>query len=247
MPDLHFGPVLPATMPCMCCRYLRSSDKRRLIETFHLCGQSNDPASIELPPCDYNVAPATRQPVIRHNRNNGERELVLMRWGLVPQYAKGLKDFSGTSTINARADTLYQKAIWRIPLQRRRCIIPADGFYEWQALLSMTRTNGRRTKRPFAFTMADGQPFAFAGLWSAWKCPENGDWLQSFAIITTEANELMAPVHNRMPVILRSEDYTRWLSRDSAEPLPIDLLRPYPAEAMQTVPCDVFNAQTVSS
>jgi putative SOS response-associated peptidase YedK len=230
----------------MCCRYLRSSDKKRLIEAFHLGGQSVDLANVDLPPCDYNVSPTTRQPVIRHNRTTGERELVLMRWGLVPQYAKDLKDFSGASTINARADTLDQKAIWRIPLQRRRCIIPADGFYEWQALLSMTRTNGRRTRRPFAFTMADGLPFAFAGLWSAWRCPVDGGWLQSFAIITTEANELMAPVHNRMPVILRSEDYTRWLMRDPDEPLPIDVLRPYPAEAMQAVSCDPRDAQATA-
>jgi putative SOS response-associated peptidase YedK len=231
----------------MCGRYLRSSDKKRLIETFRLHGQGGGSANVDLPPCDYNVSPTTKQPVIRHNRNSGERELVVMRWGLVPQYAKDIKDFSGASTINARADTLNEKAIWRIPLQRRRCIVPADGFYEWQALSSMTQTNDRRTKRPFAFRMADGQPFAFAGLWSAWKSPVNGDWLQSFAIITTESNELMAPFHNRMPVILRTEDYTPWLTRDRDAPLPLEMLRPYPAEAMQAAPCDRFDGEVASS
>jgi putative SOS response-associated peptidase YedK len=227
----------------MCGRYLRRSDKYHLAEVFQIAG---DLDHLDIPPVSYNIGPTTHQPVIRHNRNTGERELVLMRWGLVPQFAKSLEDFDGTSTINARAETLTGKAMWRIPLETRRCIVPADGFYEWKKLDAMTGTQSRRISKPYAFTMKDpnSPPFAFAGIWSAWKDP-SGSWLQSFAIVTTTANELMAPVNNRMPVILQPKDYTRWLSRDRQQPneasvpvkdLPLDLLHPYPAETMQAIP-----------
>ena len=118
---------------------------------------------------------------------------------------------------------------------RRRCLVPADGFYEWKKI-------DPKTKQPYAFAVTDGEPFAFAGLWDVWKEPD-GHWLQSFSIITTDANELMEPVHNRMPVILHPRDYDRWLTREprSAEGmghghLGIDLLRPYEADAMKMGP-----------
>jgi putative SOS response-associated peptidase YedK len=158
-----------------------------------------------------------------------------MRCGLVPHYAKGLADFKGFATINARAESLMKSAMWRAPFQRRRCLIPADGFYEWKKL-------DATTKQPYAFAVTDREPFAFAGLWDAWKEPDGG-WLQSYSIITTDANELMEPVHNRMPVILHPRDYTRWLTREpgSAEGLghgqpPTDLLRPYEAEDIKMGP-----------
>ena len=227
----------------MCGRYLRRSDKHCIGETFHISG---DLAALDIEPTNYNIGPTTHQPVIRHNRNTGVRELVLMRWGLVPQFAKALEDFDGTSTINARAETVTGKAMWRIPLETRRCIVPADGFYEWKKLEAMTGTQSRRISKPYAFTMKDpnGLPFAFAGIWSAWK-DACGSWLQSFAIITTTANELMAPISNRMPVILHPKDYTRWLTRNqrqsneasvAVKDLPLDLLQPYPAETMQAIP-----------
>jgi putative SOS response-associated peptidase YedK len=227
----------------MCGRYLRWSDKKRLAETFEIPG---DLSQLAIAPVDYNIAPTTHQPVIRHNRKTGEREMVLMRWGLVPQFAKSLQDFDGTSTINARAETLTGKAMWRIPFETRRCIIPADGFYEWKKLEAMTGTQSRRISKPYAFTMKhpDHSPFAFAGIWSAWK-DESGAWLQSFAIVTTTANELMGPIHNRMPVILHPKDYDRWFTRGRQQAneatvglkdLPIDILLPYPADAMQAVP-----------
>ena len=131
-----------------------------------------------------------------------------MRWGVVPHFAKSLADFKGFSTINAQAETLISKAVWRIPFQRRRCLVPADGFYEWRKI-------DAKTKQPYAFAMTGGEPFAFAGIWDGWKDPE-GNWLQSFSIITTDANELMEPVHNRMPVILHPRDYDRWLTREPA-------------------------------
>jgi putative SOS response-associated peptidase YedK len=218
----------------MCGRYYRRSDKQRIAEAFHLRG---DLDGMILPPWDYNVAPTSFQPVIRHAKETGERELVLMRWGMVPHFTKQLSDVKGVSTINAPAETIMKTAMWRVPFQRRRCLVPADGFYEWKKL-------DPKTKQPYAFSMSQGEPFAFAGLWDAWKDPEGG-WLQSFSIITTDANELMASVHNRMPVILKPADYTRWLTREqgSAEGMghgdpPLDLLRPYDSDAMQASLCN---------
>jgi putative SOS response-associated peptidase YedK len=147
---------------------------------------------------------------------------------MVPYFAKNLADFKGFSTINAKAETLTSKPMWRGPFQRRRCLVPADGFYEWKTL-------NAKTKQPYAFTLSSGDPFAFGGIWDAWKEPDGG-WLQSFAIITTDPNELT--VHNRMPVILKSSDYDRWLTRDDPEHPPVDLLRPYDAGDMKAFPVD---------
>jgi putative SOS response-associated peptidase YedK len=210
----------------MCGRYVRKSDKQRLREAFHL---RTVPDSVALAP-NYNVAPTTFQPVIRADKETGERELVTMRWGMVPYFAKSLADFNGFSTINAKAETLTTKPMWRGPFQQRRCLVPADAFYEWATL-------DAKTKQPYAFTMRSGEPFAFAGLWDAWKEPDGG-LLQSFAIITTDPNELAATVHNRMPVILKPSDYDRWLMPDDPERPPVDLLRPYNAGEMRAYPVD---------
>jgi putative SOS response-associated peptidase YedK len=241
----------------MCGRYLRRSDKQRIAETFRI---AQGLADLVLPPWDYNVAPTTHQPVIRQDRDTGEREIALMRWGLVPYFAKDLKSFT-YSTINARAEALSTSAIFRGPFERRRCLVPADGFYEWKKLAGLPSTTGAKptkkqsvARQPYAFAMAGGQPFAFAGLWDRWKDPAGGI-LESFTIITTTPNELTSTVHNRMPVILRPQDYDLWLSHSRARKnapakplldLPqldvpqldvpqlelIALLRPYPAEQM---------------
>jgi putative SOS response-associated peptidase YedK len=205
----------------MCGRYYRRSDKQRIAEAFKL---GRLPDGFVLPP-DFNVAPSTSQPVIRANRETGEREIEMMRWGLVPYFAKSPAEFKGFSTINAKAETVATNPTWRTPFRKRRCLVPADGFYEWK------RTTAKE-KQPYAFGMATEQPFAFAGLWDAWKEPDGG-WLISYAIITTDANELMEPVHTRMPVILKPDDYDRWLSRDENERPPLDLLRPFDADKME--------------
>ena len=210
----------------MCGRYYRRSDKQRIAEAFHL---GELPEGFVLPP-DFNVAPTTSQPVIRASRETGERKLELMRWGMVPYFAKNLAQFKGFSTINAKAESVATNPTWRTPFRRRRCLVPADGFYEWKPLTP-------KTKQPYAFALKRGEPFAFAGLWDAWKQPDGG-WLLSYAIITTDPNELTATVHNRMPVILRPADYDRWLSRDENAPPPIDLLRPYDADKMTAHPVD---------
>ena len=154
--------------------------------------------------------------IIRQSRHTGERELVQMRWGLVPFFTKSLGDVKGISTINARAETVAGSGTFREPFKRRRCIVLASGFYEWKKL-------DAKNKQPFAFDLANGKMMGFAGLWDAWKEPKASPqavdhWLQSFPIIATEANELMAPVHNRMPVILHSRDFDRWLDREGHRP-----------------------------
>ncbi len=211
----------------MCGRYLRRSDKQRITEAFRL-GQL--PEEFILPP-DFNIAPTTFQPVIRLHRDTADREVVMMRWGLVPYFARSLAEWKGFSTINAKSETVEERALWRGPFEKRRCLVPADGFYEWKKL-------DAKTRQPFAYTLRQGQPFAFAGLWDAWKNPDTGDWLQSFAILTTGANELTAHVHDRMPVILHPRDYDRWLDRGEAAQPPLDLLRPYEAEEMMAAPCN---------
>ncbi len=142
------------------------------------------PEDFVLPDWDYNVAPTSFQPVIREQRETGERELVMMRWGMIPNFAKSLAEFKGMSTINAKAEAVTTNAMWRVPFKRRRCLIPADGFYEWKKI-------DEKSKQPYAFSMKDGEPFAFAGLWDAWRDPAaDNNWLQSFTIITTDPNEL---------------------------------------------------------
>jgi putative SOS response-associated peptidase YedK len=177
-----------------------------------------------MPAADYNVAPTTYQPIIRQSRESGDRELILARWGLVPFFTRDLKEIKGLSTINARAETIATSRTWREPMKKRRCLIPVNAFYEWPK-------EGKPPKQPYAFELSSGNLFAFAGIWDAWKDGE-GHWLQSFAIVTTEANELMSRIHPRMPVILHSRDYDRWLDGEETEQLPLDLLRPFESSAM---------------
>jgi putative SOS response-associated peptidase YedK len=154
----------------------------------------------------------------------------MMRWGLLPYFAKNPAEFKGFSTINAKAETVQKNPTWRTPFRRRRCLVPADGFYEWKAI-------SPKKKQPYAFALTNREPLAFAGLWDAWKEPDGG-WLISYAIIATDANDLMASVHNRMLVILKPSEYDRWLRRDDADRPPLDLLRPYDADKMTMHPVD---------
>jgi putative SOS response-associated peptidase YedK len=210
----------------MCGRYGRRSDKQKIAEEFRV---KNDLTVLSMPPHDYNVAPTTFQPVIRESKD-GTREMVLMRWGLIPWFTKQLSDAKGISTINARAETVPTARTWRDPFKKRRCIVPASFFYEW-------KPTGSKTKQPYAITATDSPMMGFAGLWDAWKDGQ-GQWLQSFTIVTTEANELMSTVHSRMPVILHPRDYDRWLSREVTDQPPIDLMRPYESEDMELAPAN---------
>jgi len=170
----------------------------------------------------YNAAPQSFQPVVRLNRDTNQREVALLRWGLVPFWAKDAK--IGLNTINARAEEAAAKPAFREALKKRRCLVPADAFYEWQRLDS-------KKKRPFAVALKSGEPYAFAGLWESWNSTV-GDALETFTILTTDPNELMSPIHNRMPVIVEPQNYERWLDSENPTQPPVDLLRPYPAEAM---------------
>ena len=174
----------------------------------------------------YNVAPQSTQPVVRLNADTGKPEFTLMRWGLVPYWAKDPK--IGYTTINARAEEVATKPLFRDALKSRRCLVPADAFYEWQKL-------GAKAKKAFAFGLRSGEPYAFAALWERWK-PKEGEPVETFTILTTDPNELAEPVHDRMPVILEPQNYARWMKSGDPTHLPVDLLRPLPAEKMRSWP-----------
>jgi putative SOS response-associated peptidase YedK len=175
----------------------------------------------------WNVAPTDSLPIVRYDSKAGERSLDLMRWGLVPHWARDLKiDFS---TINAMAETVVTKPVFRDVFQRRRCLVPVNNFYEWQKL-------DAKNKQPYAIALADRGVMALAGLWENWKSPA-GEWVRSFTIITTSANELCAPIHNRMPVILPPETWPAWLGEETTEPTQLKaMLAPYPAAGMTCWP-----------
>ncbi len=172
----------------------------------------------------YNIAPTQPVAVVP---NDGQKRLDFFVWGLIPSWAKD--PTIGRRMINARAETLAQKPSFRAAYRRRRCLILADGFYEWQRV-------DPGPKIPYRITLRDGQPFAFAGLWETWLAPD-GSEVRTCAIITTQPNELIAPIHNRMPVILPPEAYDRWLSPEEQSATALQsLLRPYPADAMRMYP-----------
>jgi len=202
----------------MCGRYYRRSDKQQIAEAFRL----GLPTTFEILP-SYNVCPQSFQPLVRLNDDSGERELALLRWGLVPFWAKDAK--VAYNTINAKAETLSTSPAFREAFKRRRCLIPLDGFYEWQPL-------GAKTKQPFAVALKHGGLFAVAGLWDRWKDKSTGASLETYTVITTDPNELMEPFHNRMPVIVKPDDFERWMAPADPARLPVDLLRPYPQEEM---------------
>ena len=149
----------------------------------------------------YNVTPSQIMPVVVRNSPN---RLVAMQWGLIPAWSKAPR--MQFSTINARAETLAKSPVFRGPFKSRRCLVPASGFYEWQV-----QAQG---KQPFCIRLSGGELFAFAGLYDIWR-DDDGNELHSYTIVTTAPNELVAPIHNRMPVILRREDEHAWLDPDS--------------------------------
>lgn len=202
----------------MCGRYTLTSPIDRLIDEFGLAGADGD-----LHP-NFNVAPT--QEVAAVVAENGVRRLEMLRWGLVPSWADdpGI----GARMINARSETAPEKPSFRGAFRRRRCLIPADGFYEWK------REEGG--KQPFYIHMGDGRPFAFAGLWESWNDGE----IRSCTILTTSANDLVGPVHERMPVILPAGDRDAWLDPEAEREELASLLRPYPGDDLETFPVSRF-------
>ncbi len=178
----------------------------------------------------YNIAPT--QPVVAVRNRQGRREPAYLRWGFVPSWAKDVS--VGSRMINARAETVHEKPAYRHAFRRRRCLIPADGFYEWR------RRSDSRKRQPYLITLADESPFAMAGLWEHWQ-DDMGNELETCTILTTQANELVAELHDRMPVILEPDHYDDWLNTPEQD---ADRLRalcvPYPADLMMHRPVSTY-------
>lgn len=169
----------------------------------------------------YNIAPTQSSPVIAFQ--DGVNVLKMMRWGLIPHWAQDEK--IGYKMINARAEGIEKKPSFKVPFRKKRCLVIADGFYEWDK-------RGKKAKVPYRFTLKSGDPFAFAGLWDSWRNPE-GKGLETFTIITTDANELITPLHNRMPVMLHPEDYPKWINPEGGNLDELKaLLVPFPPNKM---------------
>jgi putative SOS response-associated peptidase YedK len=202
----------------MCGRFTLTADLKALAERF----------STPVPPnakynARFNIAPS--QPVIVVG-DDGQRYMKQMRWGLIPSWAKD--PAIGNRMINARVETIAEKPSFRTALKKRRCLIPADGFYEWQKL--------GKIKQPVRIVLKSREPFGFAGLWEHWTSPENEEIL-TCTIITTEANELLKQVHDRMPVILTRETESQWLDPKNDDPVKLlPLLKQYPSEQLEYYP-----------
>ena len=173
----------------------------------------------------YNAAPMQWLPVIRQ-RPGGARILHLLRWGLVPSWSKD--EAIATKTINARGESVAEKPSFRAGFRRRRCIVPVNGFYEWQTVAG--------DKQPFYIHPVEGEFFGLAGLWERWTRPSDGKSLDTFTIVTTTANAAMRPLHARMPVILAPADYAAWLSADTASDQAQALIQPCPEAMLAAYP-----------
>ena len=214
-PAFHSGIVFP-----MCGRY-RLSRRKQFVEEYFDC----DPWDDDWNP-RYNIAPTQPVPAIRQHPKEPVRQLALMKWGLIPSWAK---DSSGAAgMINARSETAATKPAFRDPLKHRRCLIPADGFYEWKRTAT--------SKQPYCFEVNEGELFAFAGLWDGWKDPK-GNWIRTCSILTTTPNSVTSAVHDRMPVILDPDSYDLWLDPGmNDDGAASDLLKPYDAGLMRWYP-----------
>jgi putative SOS response-associated peptidase YedK len=203
------------------CGRCRLSRRKQLVEDYFDCGSDVPDWAPR-----YNIAPTQPVPVIRQHPKESVRELSLMKWGLVPSWAKDPS--VGASMINARSETASTKPSFRDALKFRRCLIPADGFYEWM------RTG--KAKQPYCFEINEGELFAFAGIWDRWRNP-NGDSVDTSSILTTTPNAVTSPVHDRMPVILDPDCYDLWLDpgmRNVGEVS--DLLKPFDPRLMRSYP-----------
>jgi len=203
----------------MCGRFSQTASPAVIAQQFHV------PAPLLLTP-RYHIAPSQPIAAIRIDPDRATRTLVMLRWGLIPSWAKDPK--IGHQCINANSETVAEKPSFRTAFKARRCLVIATGFYEWQVQ--------GRTKQPMWIGLKDKQPFAFAGLWERWQ-PPDGSVIETCTILTTDPNELLKPIHNRMPVILAPTAYDQWLDPtvQHAESLKA-LLRPYPSEELLAYP-----------
>jgi putative SOS response-associated peptidase YedK len=201
----------------MCGRYTITATPEVLRALFGYAEQPNFPPR-------YNIAPTQPIPIVR--LIDGKRQFALVRWGLLPSWVKDPKKF--TLLINARGESAVEKPAFRAAMKRRRCLIPADGFYEWQA--------GSARKQPYFIHKKSGQPFAFAGLWETWTGP-NGEELETAAIVTTAVNKTLAPIHDRMPVIVPPDAFDLWLDSANVDPMTASaLIHPAPENWLEAYP-----------
>ncbi|HET6934898.1 MAG TPA: SOS response-associated peptidase [Candidatus Angelobacter sp.] len=210
-----------AKLVFMCGRYRLTAKERYLAEHFEI---SDDEVRWT---ARYNIAPTQQVAIVRRQSATAKVSFALVRWGLIPAWAK---DSSiANHTINAMSETAAEKPAFRDALQHRRCLVPADGFYEWKKF-------ARGQKQPYSFSMADDGLFAFAGLWDRWRSP-SGEEIESCTILTTTANLLLRGVHQRMPVILPKHEYAAWLDPARMNPRGlVHLLRPFDPTLMKAVP-----------
>lgn len=205
----------------MCGRYTLVSPVEAVQSLFDL------PGSLSALHPRFNMAPTQDGPVVRVRAETGEREFSVMRWGLLPPFASDLS--FGSRLINARSETAAVKPSFRRAFRKQRCLVVADGFYEWKAEGGV--------KRPHHFTLRDGGPFGMAGLWESWRPSEDADQVESFTILTCDANADVGPIHHRMPVILKPESFSLWLGEGpvavSGEELQA-ILRPFPDGGIAT-------------
>ena len=203
----------------MCGRFAQTATPEVIAQQFNI---TNTPLFTPR----YNIAPSQPIAAIRIDPDTTTRTLVMLRWGLIPSWAKDPK--IGNQCINAKAETVAVKPSFRSAFKKRRCLVVATGFYEWQVQ--------GHAKQPMWIGLKDHRPFAFAGLWEQWQ-PPDGAVIESCTIITTEPNDLMAPIHNRMPVILAPSSYDQWLDPAFQRIEPLNaLLRPYPSEELTAYP-----------
>ncbi len=209
-------------LPIMCGRFTLHTPESELVQLY---GPQLLPGIIPFFPAyvpRFNIAPTQTVLIIRTKAHDVGFEVVPMRWGLIPSWSKSL---TGPPLFNARSETVAEKPSFRTAFRRRRCLIPADGFYEWQALTP-------KQKQPHYITLRSGQPFAFAGLWETWQ-PPDGSRVDSCTILTTAANAFMQPLHDRMPVILSPDEFAPWLDSRLTDPDQLfPMLDQYPGEMM---------------
>jgi putative SOS response-associated peptidase YedK len=174
-------------------------------------------------PPRWNAAPSQELLVIRRDHRTAEVSLDPLHWGLIPHWSNDPS--GGRKPINAKCETVRTLPTFRDPYRARRCIVPVDGFFEWKAI------KGQKAKQPYAIAVKDGAPFGIGGIWENWRDLATGEWIRTFAVITTNANALVAEI--RMPLIIATKDYVRWLD---VEPDPHDLMRSFPADMMRMWP-----------
>ena len=206
----------------MCNRYRLTHSKQYLSERFE--AEASDEELEDRP--RYNIAPTQQVVIVRKEHGEKMRQLTTMRWGLIPSWAKDAS--IGARTLNARSETVTTTPAFRESIRRKRCLIPADGFYEWQKMGSV--------KQPYCFEVGEGDVFALAGLWDEWTSPD-GEIIESCTILTTEPNTLVSDLHNRMPVIVPPEKYEVWLDPDVTDFAEIrDILQSYEPTLMRRYP-----------